>query len=74
MPKSVLIQLQTSAYNFIKKETVAEVFSSDFREILKYTFLKNIFGRQLLGEFSYHICTFHQNANACQEVEGRTLC
>ena len=40
MPESFLIQLQASAYNFIKKETVAQVFSSEFREILKYTFLK----------------------------------
>ena len=40
MPESFLIQLQASAYNFIKKETVAQVFSSEFREILKYIFLK----------------------------------
>ena len=32
---SFLIKLQASAYNFIKKETLAQVFSCEFREILK---------------------------------------
>ena len=40
VPEPFLIQLQASAYNFIKKETVAQVLSSEFREILKYISLK----------------------------------
>ena len=38
-----------SAFNFIKKETLAQVFSGDFREISKNTFLHNTSGRLLLG-------------------------
>ena len=34
----VLIKLQVEAYNFIKKETVAQVFSREFCEISKNTF------------------------------------
>ena len=36
---SVLIKLQVSAYNFIKKETLAQLFSCEFSEIFKNTFL-----------------------------------
>ena len=39
MPESFLIQLQASAYNFIKKETVAQVFSCEFSKIFKGTFM-----------------------------------
>ena len=35
---SFLINLQTEAYNFIKKETLAQVFSDEFCEISKNTF------------------------------------
>ena len=35
---SFLIRLQASARNFIKKETLAQVFSCEFCEILKKTF------------------------------------
>ena len=35
---SFLIKLQAEAYNFIKKETLAEVFSCKFCEISKDTF------------------------------------
>ena len=33
-----LIKLQAEAYNFIKKETLAQVFSSEFWEIFKNSF------------------------------------
>ena len=36
---SFLIKLQVSACNFIKKETVAQVFSCEIYEIFKNTFL-----------------------------------
>ena len=32
------MKLQTLAYNFIKKETLAQVFSCEFYEIFKNTF------------------------------------
>ena len=35
---SFLIKLQASAFNFIKKETLAQVFSSEFFEIFKNSF------------------------------------
>ena len=35
---SLLIKLQASACNFIKKETLAQVFSYDFCEVSKNTF------------------------------------
>ena len=35
---SLLIKLQASACNFIKKETLTKVFSSEFYEISKNTF------------------------------------
>ena len=35
---SFLIKLQAKACRFIKKETLAQVFSSEFREISKNTF------------------------------------
>ena len=40
---SFLIKLQTKAYNFIKKETLAQVFSCKFCEISKNTFFKEHF-------------------------------
>ena len=39
------------ARNFIKKETQAQVFSCEFCEISKNTFLQNTFGRLLLAIF-----------------------
>ena len=40
MPESpFLIKLQASACNFIKKETLAQVFSCEFCEIYKNTFI-----------------------------------
>ena len=35
---SILIELQAEVYNFIKKETLAQVFSCEFCEIFKNTF------------------------------------
>ena len=35
---SFLIKLQVEACNFIKKETLAQVFSCEFEEIFKKTF------------------------------------
>ena len=44
-----LIKLQDSACNFIKKETLTQVFSCEFCEISKNTFfLQNTSGRSLL--------------------------
>ena len=40
--------LRPVACNFIKKETLAQVFSCEFCEISKNTFSKNTFGRLLL--------------------------
>ena len=45
-----------AAYNFIKKETMAQVFSCEFREIFKSTFFTNISG-WLLPEMDNHIWT-----------------
>ena len=42
---SFLIKLLAEACNFIKKETVAHVFSCEFCEIPKNTFLQNSSGR-----------------------------
>ena len=42
---SFLIKLLAEACNFIKKETVARVFSCEFCEIPKNTFLQNSSGR-----------------------------
>ena len=38
MSVSFLIRLQVSAYNFIKKESLTQVFSCEFRKISKDTF------------------------------------
>ena len=46
---SFLIELQAEACNFIKKETLAQVFSCEFCEISRNTFfLQNTSGRLLL--------------------------
>ena len=45
----VFLPCVMSAFNFIKKETLAQVFSGDFCEISKNTFLHNTSGRLLLG-------------------------
>ena len=37
------------AYNFIKKETLAQMFSCEFCQISKNTFLQNNSGRLLLN-------------------------
>ena len=39
MPESLLIKLQAEVCNFIKKETPAQVFSCEFCEHFKNTFL-----------------------------------
>ena len=46
------------ACNFIKKETLAQVFSCEFSEISKNTFSQNTSGRQLLnrGMFKKYDC------------------
>ena len=41
-----LIKLQTETCNFIKKESLAQVFSCEFREISKITFLQSNSGLQ----------------------------
>ena len=43
-----------SACNFIKKETLKQVFSYEFCEISKDTLLQNASGRQLLKEMKCH--------------------
>ena len=45
---SFLIKLQASAFNFIKKETLAQVFSCDFSKFLRTPFLQNTTERLLL--------------------------
>ena len=47
-----LLKLQTSACNFIKKETIAQIFFCEFCEISKKTFLQYVSGR-LLQEVFY---------------------
>ena len=42
-------------YNFVKKETLAQVFSCKFYEIFKITFLHNTSGRLGLVKFGYHL-------------------
>ena len=46
-----LSKLQTSACNFIKKETVAQMFFCEFCEIPNKTFLQHVSGRLLLEVF-----------------------
>ena len=46
-----LSKLQTSACNFIKKETVAQMVFCEFCEISKKTFLQHVSGRLLLEVF-----------------------
>ena len=38
VPEPLLIKLQASAFNFIKKETLAQVSSCEFCEIFKNTY------------------------------------
>ena len=45
---SFLIKLQAEACNFIKKETLAQVFSCEFSEIFQNTFFTEHFRRLLL--------------------------
>ena len=45
-------KLQTEAYNFLKNETLAQVFSWNFAKFLRTTFLKNT-SRRLLLELHY---------------------
>ena len=45
---SFLIQLQAKACNFIKKETLTQVFSRESCDIFKNTFLQTTSGRLLL--------------------------
>ena len=52
---SILIRLQAIACNFIKKETLAEVFSCEFWEIIK-----NIFFTEHLGTTT---SVFHKSSN-----------
>ena len=52
-----LIKLQDKACNFIKKETLAQVFSCEFCEISKNTFLQNTSTRLL----SYILCEYYVN-------------
>ena len=42
-------------YNFVKKETLAQVFSCKFYEIFKITFLNNTSGRLGQVKFGYHL-------------------
>ena len=46
-----LLKLQTSACNFIKKETMTQMFFCKFCEISKKTFLQHVSGRLLLEIF-----------------------
>ena len=56
---SFLIKLQASFSNFIKKETLAQVFSCEFCEIYKATFLQNTSGRLLLKDaVLFYECKF----------------
>ena len=45
---SFLIKLQGEACNFIKKETLAQLFSCEFCEILRTPFVQNTSGWQVL--------------------------
>ena len=55
---SFLIKLQASTSNFVKKEILAQVFSCEFCEISKTTFLQNTSGRLLLE--CYASLNFHR--------------
>ena len=44
MPESLLIKLPASAFNYTKKEALAQVFSCEFCEILRTYFLHNTSG------------------------------
>ena len=53
----------SEAWNFIKKETLAQVFSCEFCKIFKNTFLRNYSGRlflmiELALAFKYYIRRF----------------
>ena len=63
MPESFLIK--APAYNFIKKETLVQVFPCEFCEISKNTFSQNTSCRLLLNEdldlviFLHWVVTFY---------------
>ena len=50
---SFFIKMQAWTCNFIKKETLAQVFSSEFCKTFKYTFFKEHPGRLLLNLTMY---------------------
>ena len=67
---SLLIKWQASACNFIKKETLSQVFFCGFCECFKNTFLQNTSGRLLLSKYSYSLyfyCTFNYNIVCFQD-------
>ena len=75
---SFLIKLQASAYNFIKKETLAQVFSCEFREIFKkpilieqpwWLLLKLLLAQKLLRFHKLHSeKSFDQNFSTFDDV------
>ena len=52
---SFLMKLQTSPCRFIKKETLAQVFSCEFCEISKNTFLQSTYGQLFLCMKEIHL-------------------
>ena len=65
---SLLIKLQASTYNFIKKETLAQVFSCNFCETFK-----NIFFTEHLRTTVSECFKLVDQSNKIQE-EGRLAC
>ena len=60
---SFFIKLQALAFNFIKKETLAQVFSCEFCEISKSTFLQSNSGRLLLYTRMVQLWKMWKDAN-----------
>ena len=64
---SLLIKLQASACNFVKKETLAQVFSCKFCEIFK-----KFFDRAPLGAVSVFIISFFKNRQQKMHAPNQT--
>ena len=65
MPESFLIKLHVQAFNFITKETLAQLFSCEFCEISKNTF----FTEHLWATAPERATSFFTDLFTNQEVE-----
>ena len=64
-----LMKLQAKACNFIKKETLAQVFSCEFWESFKNTFSY----RTALSTFSYSGCFWNEETSSIHSLKKRKV-